>query len=73
MDAKLIHPAINVILLEMQKRLDNAASIAAAAVACSQANQIEKAVEVALGVEQATYEASRLLDAASLLNRLSRR
>jgi hypothetical protein len=42
MDAKLIHPAINVILLEMQKRLDNAASIAAAAVACSQANQIEK-------------------------------
>jgi hypothetical protein len=72
MDAKLIHPAINVILLEMKKRLDSAASIAAAAVACSQANQIEKAVEIALDVEQSTYEVSRLLDAASLLNRLSR-
>ena len=72
MDTKLIHPAINVILIEMQKRLGNAASTATAAVACVQANQIDKAVQVALDVEQATYEASRLLDAASLLNRLPR-
>jgi len=71
MDRTLIEPAIKTILKEMNHRLSEAAATSSAAIACSDANQVDKAIQVALDVEQTMYEASRLLDAASLLNRLS--
>lgn len=63
--------AIRVYLSEIRKRLDSAASIAKAAEVCAQSGEIDKAVEVSLDIEELAYEASRLLEAASLLNRLS--
>lgn len=71
MDQAAIQSAIGIFLREMSARLAEAAGIAKAADACAEAGSADKGVEVALGIEQLVYEASRLLDAASLLKRLA--
>ena len=71
MDRTATETAIKVCLREIRKRLDGAASAARGAEACAESGQIDKAVQISLDIEQLAYEASRLLDAASLLNRLS--
>lgn len=63
--------AIRELLLQIRDRLDNAANIARASHACANASNIDKAVEVALDIEQPCYEAGRLLDAARLIKRIS--
>jgi len=72
MDQAASNTAIKFLLSEIHHRLDDAASIAKAAEACADAGSVDKAVEIALDIEQLAYEAGRLLDAASLLNRISR-
>ena len=57
-------------LSEMRKRLDKAAEIARAADACATAGSIEAAVEVSFDVEQLIYEATTLLNATALVNRM---
>ena len=54
------------------ERCVEAASLAKAAEICAQSRTADKAVEVALYIDQLAYEATRLLDAASLLNRISK-
>jgi len=56
----------------MSGRLDKAAGIGRAADACAGAGFHDKGLEVALDVEQLLYEASALLNAASLINRVAR-
>lgn len=58
---------------EMHSRLAEAAQIAKAAQACAQAGSLSEAVTVSMDIEQLIYEAGRLHDAASLLNRLAQR
>ena len=65
-------PAIKACLAEIRQRLDEAARIAKAADVCAQAGSPDEAVTVALDIEQLCYEATRLLDAASLINRLAK-
>jgi hypothetical protein len=72
MDRTAIEAAIKIYLREITVRLENSSSVAKAACACAEAGNVDGAVEIILDVEQPAYEASRLLDAASLLNRLSR-
>lgn len=72
MDRTVTEAAIKIYLKEIRSRLDQAAGIAKAAEACAAVGNVDKAVEVSLDIEQLSYEASRLLDAASLLNRLSK-
>jgi hypothetical protein len=72
MDATAVRPAIAIYLAEMRRLLEEAASIAKAAQACADAGNIEKGVEIANDVEQLAYEVNTLLNAASLINRLSR-
>jgi hypothetical protein len=67
-----IDPAIKVLLGEIRSRLDEAARIARAAEACALAGNVAEDVVVSMDMEQMLYEAGRLQDAASLLNRLSR-
>lgn len=71
MDRTATETAIKIYLREIRQRLDDAAGIAKAAEACAETGQVNKAVEVSHDIEQLSYEASRLLDAVSLLNRLS--
>lgn len=72
MDANTVRIAIHAYLVEMRQRLDEAAGIAKAAQACVDAGNIDKGVEIALDVEQLVYEATTLLNAASLIKRISK-
>jgi len=72
MDAHLVETTIKVYLTEIRNRLDKAAGIGRAADACAGAGFHDKGLEVALDVEQLLYEASALLNAASLINRVAR-
>jgi hypothetical protein len=71
MNKAAIETAIGTFLREISVRLEQASGIAKAADACAQAGNTDKGVEVALDIEQLAYEATRLLDAASLLKRLA--
>jgi hypothetical protein len=71
MDRATIEPAIKIVLAEIRSKLNEAVRIANAAEACALAGSITEAVTVSMGIEQLIYEAGRLQDAASLLNRLS--
>jgi hypothetical protein len=72
MDREVTEKAITIILTEIHLRLDEAARIAKAAEACAVAGSVDGGVTVSMDIEQIIYEAGRLQDAASLLNRLSR-
>ena len=70
MDAHLVEATIKAYLTEIRSRLDTAAGIGRAADACAGAGFHEKGLEVALDMEQLLYEATTLLNAASLINRI---
>jgi hypothetical protein len=72
MDAEAVELTIKLYVSEVRHRLDKAAGIARAADACAGAGFCDKAVEVTLDIEQPLYEATTLLNAASLINRLSK-
>ncbi|WP_024577392.1 MULTISPECIES: hypothetical protein [unclassified Afipia] len=72
MDRKITEQTISLILTEISSRLGEATRIAKAAEACALAGSISEGVAVSMDIEQLIYGASRLHDAASLLNRLSR-
>jgi hypothetical protein len=72
MERASIEPAIKLIITEIHIKLDEAARIAKAADACAQSGAITEGIEVAMDIEQLIYEAGRLQDAASLLNRMRR-
>jgi hypothetical protein len=72
MERASIEPAIKLIITEIHNKLDEAARIAKAAEACAESGAIAKGVEVSMDIEQLVYEAGRLQDAASLLNRMRR-
>jgi hypothetical protein len=70
MDRTATDQTIRVLLSEIHRRLDDAARIAKAAEACASAGSVAEGVSVSMDIEQLIYEAGRLQDAASLLNRL---
>jgi hypothetical protein len=72
MDRATIEPAIRIVLAEIHSKLNEATRIAKAAEACALAGTVAEGVTVSMDIEQLVYEAGRLQDAASLLNRLSR-
>ena len=71
MDRATIEPAIKACLTEIRLRLDQAGRTAKAAEACAIAGSVAQAVTISMDIEQTAYEVARLLDAASLLNRLT--
>jgi hypothetical protein len=71
MDAQLVETTIKAYLTEIRSRLDKAAGIGRAADACAGAGFHEKGLEVALDMEQLLYEATTLLNAASLISRIA--
>ena len=72
MDQNTLEITIKAYLKEMRERLDQAAGIARAAQACANAGNVEKGIEVALDVEQLIYEVNTFLNAASMINRISK-
>ncbi|MCK1303794.1 hypothetical protein IVB33_17210 [Bradyrhizobium sp. 24] len=63
--------AVIACLSEIHKQLVEAAQIAKAAEACALAGRVAEAITVSMDIEQLIYEAGRLHDAASLMNRLA--
>jgi hypothetical protein len=72
MDANTLASTLMIQLVLMRERLDQAAGLGQAAEACAKAGNIGKAIEIALDIEQLTYEVNTLLNAASLMNRICR-
>jgi hypothetical protein len=72
MDRATMESAIKILLTEINAKLSEAARIAKAAEACADAGSISEGVTISMDIEQLIYEAGRLQDAVSLLNRLSR-
>jgi hypothetical protein len=72
MDAEIVEATLKMHVKEMCERLDRAASIGKAAEACADAGNIEKAIEIALDVEQLIYEVNTFLNAASMINRINK-
>lgn len=70
MDKSAAEFALTACLREMATRLRNASATIEAAVSCAEKGSIDRAIDIALDIEQPLYEASRLLDAASLLRRI---
>lgn len=71
MDHPTIEPAICILLTGIHAKLNEAARIAEAAEACAKAGSVAEGVRVSMDIEQLIYEAGRLQDAASLLDRLT--
>jgi hypothetical protein len=71
MDATTVQITTKAYLAEISQRLDEAASIAKAAQACDAGNT-KQGITIALDVEQLIYEANTLLNAATLINRISK-
>jgi hypothetical protein len=71
MDAANAKIVIQDFLKDIRSRLDEAATVAKAAEACADAGNVTKAVEIALDVDQTLYEVTTLLNAASLIHRIS--
>ncbi|MBR1267659.1 hypothetical protein JQ629_09080 [Bradyrhizobium sp. AUGA SZCCT0222] len=67
----VFNDAVIACLDEVHSRLSEATQIAKAAQACARAGSLSEAVTVSMDIEQLIYEAGRLHDAASLLNRLA--
>lgn len=72
MEAKIAEAAVKMRVKEGRERLDRAAGIGKATEACADTGKIGKAIEIALDIEQLTYEVNALLNAASLMNRICR-
>jgi hypothetical protein len=72
MDQAAADIAIKACLREIRDRAAQVGAASDIALLCADKGNIAQAIEICLGIEQPLYEASRLLDATSLLNRLSR-
>ncbi len=72
MDPQMVESSIAAYLTEMRSRLEKAVSIAKAAEACAVSGNINKGIEFALDIEVIVYEVSTFLNAASMINRLSK-
>jgi hypothetical protein len=72
MDDTMLDLTIKTFMKEIRDRLDQAAAIGKAADACAEAGSCTKAVELSMDLEQLLYEATTLVNSASLLNRILR-
>lgn len=72
MDPAMLEATLKAHISEMRDRLEEAAGIAKAASACADAGNINKAIEIALDVEQLIYEVNTFLNAASLMHRIGK-
>jgi hypothetical protein len=72
MDPSTIEVTIKAYLKEIRQRLEQASSIAMAADVCANAGSLDKAIQIALDVEQLLYEVNTFLNAPTIINRLGK-
>jgi len=69
MTEQLLAISVKDFLRSIRERLDGALAVAKAVEACANAGDSGRAIAILLDVEQPLYEATTLLNAASLLHR----
>jgi hypothetical protein len=69
MTQEIAEAAIDEFLTSIQERLDRAAAVAKAAVACMQAGNREQAVIIVMGVEELVFDVNTFLSATTLIKR----
>jgi hypothetical protein len=72
MDPHILEATLKLHINEMRERLEQAAGIGRAAQTCAEAGNLEKAIEIALDVEQLIYEVNTFLNAASMMHRMGK-
>jgi hypothetical protein len=70
MDPHTKEATLKASLKEMRERLEQAIGIAKAAEACADSSNVDKAIEIALDLEQLIYEVNTFLNAASMIRRI---
>ena len=71
MDVAIARTAIIACLREIRDRLAQASALSEAALICAEKGSAAEAMQIGLDIEQPIFDATRLLDAASLLTRIS--
>jgi putative N-acetylmannosamine-6-phosphate epimerase len=71
MEREMATRTIQACLGVIRENLESATTIAKAAEACADAGSIAKSIEIALDIDQLVYETTTLLNAASLMRRIS--
>ena len=69
MRPEIAEAAIGEFITSIAERLDRAAAVAKAAVACIQAGNREQAVTIVMGIEELVFDVNTLLNAATLIKR----
>jgi len=72
MSPEMANIAIPTFLKSIRERVEEATGIAKAAEACADAGNFEKGVEIVLDIEELMYEATTLLNGASLIKRCAK-
>ena len=72
MDSQILEAMLKLHIKEIRERLEKAAGIARAAETCAEAGNLDKAIEIALDVEQLIYEVNTFLNAASMMHRIGK-
>jgi hypothetical protein len=68
MDRAAAHAVTKALLTNLHRMLQEAASIAKAAEACAASGNVKSAVKMAMDIEEPTYQANRMLNAALLIS-----
>jgi coenzyme F420-reducing hydrogenase gamma subunit len=69
MDRAAADAVTKALLKNLHRKLQEAASIAKAAEACAVSGNVQSAVKMAMDIEEPTYQANRMLNAALLIRK----
>lgn len=72
MDTQTAEVVTKAFFREIRQRLESAMAVAKAAEACAEAGSVEQALSVSLDLEEDVYDVRTLLNAASLVVRISK-
>jgi hypothetical protein len=68
MDTAASDAVTKALLMNLHRKLQEAASIAKAAEACAVSGSVQSAVKMVMDIEEPTYQANRMLNAALLIS-----
>jgi hypothetical protein len=68
MDRAAADAVTKALLMNLHRKLQEAASIAKAAEACAVSGSVQSAVKMVMDIEEPTYQANRMLNAALLIS-----
>jgi len=68
MDQAAVDTVTKALLTNIHRKLQEAASVARAAEVCAESGSVQSAVKMVMDIEEPTYQANRMLNAALLIS-----